>query len=97
MVVGYKDFMEKLEEDIQQRNSKVIKDGIQILANFEKDPEKTAIKMHENLRLMGYVDALRFMQTQLKNYALGYDMEDLKQIEKNYDESTSENNDNNIQ
>lgn len=97
MVVGYKDFMETLKNDIEERTVKVVKEGKEVIMNFEKDPDKYTQKMHENLKQMGYVDALQFMYKQLTNYALGYDMEDLKQIKENYDESTSENNDSNVQ
>ena len=97
MVVGYKDFIETLKNDIEERTEKIVKDGMKVIKNFQDDPEKWTPKMHDNLRQMGYVDALQFMYKQLTNYAIGYDMEDLKEIEKNYDESTSENNDSNVQ
>lgn len=97
MVVDYKDFMETLKNDIEERTANIVKNGREVIMNYDKDPAKWTPKMHDNLREMGYVDALQFMYKQLTNYALGYDMEDLKQIEENYDESTSENNDTNIQ
>ena len=97
MVVGYKDFIEELKNDIEERTEKIFKGGMEVIVNFQKDPEKWTPKMHDNLRQMGYVDALEYIYKFLKNNALGYDMEDLKEIEKNYDESTSENSDNNVQ